>query len=349
MDNIELSKHYNVELSSLSNKLVRNKDINIFRDDDITLDVTVTSKDNLGNIIPKDLTGTTIVLYCLRPEIEEKEPTLIEQKEGIELVDATNGKVSIKLDKKCLLVNGMCIYHLFITDLDESIYTSKSTFNVIDNLTSNIMADIQDEVQSLVELVALLDESKRVIENVGSKCEDMITNVENKVIESDNNINTLVDNTEANIVKLENRINNTNTVIDEQLIKTIPLIPLRKQGSQFYYFFTDKINIKASELLKRQYIISCSGSCIVNNKQSQVGFLNFSLEGDQIVGYYSYFLDKLISNTRVGLNFMFDNQSNKIGKDVIGYKIGFNSNILQSLNTDGDTYCYMTPLAIANI
>ena len=201
------------------------------------------------------------------------------------------------------------------------------TLREVNNKMNEAKNEINNSISNLNNSVA------EVIGSANTRISDAIINGENRIEDlinvSNVKIQTFLDNSNTEVNNLLERIENTDIELDEVFLKSTLLLPIDNGGR---ILFTSEILLTSpTNLINKSYILTTSGSPYVSSViTSNIGFLYFTLEGDNIVINYSAIANKSVQGNSISIVPQFNNLSNSISKDSSGYKIYILTNLLTS-------------------
>ena len=201
------------------------------------------------------------------------------------------------------------------------------TLREVNNKMNEAKNEINNSISNLNNSVA------EVIGSANTRISDAIINGENRIEDlinvSNVKIQTFLDNSNTEVNNLLERIENTDIELDEVFLKSTSLLPIDNGGR---ILFTSEILLTSpTNLINKSYILTTSGSPYVSSViTSNIGFLYFTLEGDNIVINYSTIANKSVQGNSISIVPQFNNLSNSISKDSSGYKIYILTNLLTS-------------------
>ena len=236
-----------------------------------------------------------------------------------------------------------------MTSLNEQLATLKENVNTLTtkieetsaNIDSRLEVILQEANNKVNEAKAEIDNSisglnssiATAIENANTQISNAILNGENRIEDlvnvSNTKVQTFLDNANAEVNNLLEKIENTNIQLDEVFLRSTPLTPIDNGGK--IMFTTELLLTSPTNLINKSYILTTSGSPYVSTViTSNIGFLYFTLEGNNIVINYSTIANKSVQGKSISIVPQFDNLSNSIPKDSSGYKIYILTNLLTS-------------------
>ena len=113
-------------------------------------------------------------------------------------------------------------------------------------------------------------------------------------------------------------------------------------------FTTELLLTSPTNLINKSYVLTTSGSPYVSTViTSNIGFLYFSLEGDNVVINYSTIANKSVQGNSISIIPQFDNASNSIPKDSSNYKIYIMTNLLTNY-VDNATFTITSNSSLIN-
>lgn len=303
--------------------------------DSIEITVNLTEND-----LPKDITGCTCRLIGVKSSGE-----YFEQNEDITIDDALNGVVKIYPKLNIFNVEGKTICCLLVEDADETINIQRFVVPVSKSLVSDIIDDSKEDIETLKELNNLLNTYRGDLNNINQSVIDMEDLVVTKTNEVNVEFNGLKDNIQNQINVLQDNIDGINDVVNYQLTKRIKLTQYNVSGSNYIYLSTDVINEPAKNLLRKQYLVSIGGVVTANNYNSGTFILSFNLYNNRISPFVVNLNDRTLDGKNISPSITFQDLTNIIDPNVIGYRLLIKSNVSKDLNADGNYYGYMTPLS----
>lgn len=110
--------------------------------DTMELDIKV-----LENSIPKNLESSEISLY-----VRKKDGTILEQKENISIVEASEGTIKIKVKNQATACAGMTLFELELKGADGIATTGTFIFVVNERVVNGEVVESKDEIHALVEV-----------------------------------------------------------------------------------------------------------------------------------------------------------------------------------------------------
>ena len=110
--------------------------------DTMELDIKV-----LENSIPKNLESSEIALY-----VRKKDGTILEQKENISIVEASEGTIKIKVKNQATACAGMTLFELELKGADGIATTGTFIFVVNERVVNGEVVESKDEIHALVEV-----------------------------------------------------------------------------------------------------------------------------------------------------------------------------------------------------
>lgn len=248
------------------------------------------------------------------------------------------------------LYEGISENEIVISDENENISVQHFKFKIKPSLNNSVVQDSIDSINTLTELQEQIEKNEVVLQNTTQQAIDMQKQVDDKCNEVDiilSEQDTLIDNS---IADMNEKINNMNTTIDTQVLKSIKLEPIEISSDNNVYFGTKLINSKAEDLLNKAFDIHIGG--YVYNPitlQTSYGILLFYMINNNVYVDFRSFMDKSISGNTINIEAMFSNKLNYIPKSVTGFKILFKTKIAKSLNTNNTMFAYITPKSDSRI
>lgn len=110
--------------------------------DTMELDIKV-----LENGVPKDLESSEIALY-----VRKKDGTILEQKDNINIVEASEGTIKIKVKNQATACVGMALFELELKGNDGIATTGTFIFIVNERVVNGEVVESKDEIHALVEV-----------------------------------------------------------------------------------------------------------------------------------------------------------------------------------------------------
>ena len=217
------------------------------------------------------------------------------------------------------------------TKIEETSANIDSRLEVIlqeaNNKVNEAKAEIDNSISGLNNSIA------EVIENGNTQISNAVLNGENRIEDlvnvSNTKVQTFLDNSNAEVNNLLEKIENTDIQLDEVFLRSTPLAPIDNRGK--IIFTTEVLLTSPTNLINKSYILTTSGSPYVSSViTSNLGFLYFTLEGDNVVINYSTIANKSVQGNSISIVPQFDNASNSIPKDSSIYRIYILTNLLTS-------------------
>ena len=183
------------------------------------------------------------------------------------------------------------------------------TLREVNNKMNEAKNEINNSISNLNNSVA------EVIGSANTRISDAIINGENRIEDlinvSNVKIQTFLDNSNTEVNNLLERIENTDIELDEVFLKSTLLLPIDNGGR---ILFTSEILLTSpTNLINKSYILTTSGSPYVSSViTSNIGFLYFTLEGNNIVINYSAIANKSVQGNSISIVPQFNNLSNSI-------------------------------------
>lgn len=336
-ENNIIAKKLSLNLDTKKQTIVRvnPKDFTAVVGDSIEITVSLTE-----DSIPKNLTGVKVCrLIGVRYD-----SSCFEQTEKITIVDEVNGVIKIYPRLDVYSSEGQTIAGLVLEDEDETINIQRFTINVVKSIATDIVVEVKDDIETLKKLNDLLDKYQLDLSNINQSIIDMETKVDEKVIEVDGKFNELSNNIGTEINDLQNKVDGLDHTIDYVLIKRIKLDIHRIGGSNYIYFKLD-IGESAKQLLRKHYMVSIGGIVESGNFNCSDSILNFYSTSDKVYPFIINISDRTIGSRNINASVVYSSMSNEIGINSMVDSIYIKTNINKNLNTDGDCYAYITPLA----
>lgn len=236
-----------------------------------------------------------------------------------------------------------------MTSINEQLATLKENVNTLTtkieetsaNIDSRLEVILQEANNKVNEAKAEIDNSisglnnsiAEVIENGNTQISNAVLNGENRIEDlvnvSNTKVQTFLDNSNAEVNNLLEKIENTDIQLDEVFLRSTPLAPIDNRGR--IIFTTEILLTSPTNLINKSYILTTSGSPYVSSViTSNLGFLYFTLEGDNVVINYSTIANKSVQGNSISIVPQFDNDSNSIPKDSSIYRIYILTNLLTS-------------------
>ena len=236
-----------------------------------------------------------------------------------------------------------------MTSINEQLATLKENVNTLTtkieetsaNIDSRLEVILQEANNKVNEAKAEIDNSisglnnsiAEVIENGNTQISNAVLNGENRIEDlvnvSNTKVQTFLDNSNAEVNNLLEKIENTDIQLDEVFLRSTPLAPIDNRGK--IIFTTEVLLTSPTNLINKSYILTTSGSPYVSSViTSNLGFLYFTLEGDNVVINYSTIANKSVQGNSISIVPQFDNASNSIPKDSSIYRIYILTNLLTS-------------------
>lgn len=299
----------------------------------------VIEEDSMVSIIPKS--GCLIPTDCLRIDIN-----IYDEDEFITLQPFVfrvyKSKESEIFEEAQDVVKTMM-------GINEQVATLKENVNTLTSKIEETSANINNQLEAVLqEANNKINDAKTEIDNSISNLNNSITEaignantrISNAILDGENRIEDLIDvsnvkvqtfldNSSAEVNSLLEKIENTNIELDEVFLKSTPLAPIDNRGR--IIFTTEVLLTSPTNLINKSYILTTSGSPYVSSViTSNLGFLYFTLEGDNVVINYSTIANKSVQGNSISIVPQFDNASNSIPKDSSIYRIYILTNLLTS-------------------
>ena len=299
----------------------------------------VIEEDSMISIIPKS--GCLMPTDCLRIDIN-----IYDEDEFITLqpfvFKVYKSKESEIFEEAQDVVKTMLGINEQVATLKENVNTLTTKIEEIStNIDSQLEATLQEANNKINEAKAEIDNSisglnnsiAEAIENANMQISNAVLNGENRIEDlvnvSNTKVQTFLDNANAEVNNLLEKIENTNIELDEVFLRSTPLAPIDNRGK--IIFTTEILLTSPTNLINKSYILTTSGSPYVSSViTSNLGFLYFTLEGDNVVINYSTIANKSVQGNSISIIPQFDNASNSIPKDSSIYRIYILTNLLTS-------------------
>ena len=299
----------------------------------------VIEEDSMISIIPKS--GCLMPTDCLRIDIN-----IYDEDEFITLqpfvFKVYKSKESEIFEEAQDVVKTMLGINEQVATLKENVNTLTTKIEEIStNIDSQLEATLQEANNKINEAKAEIDNSisglnnsiAEAIENGNTQISNAVLNGENRIEDlvnvSNTKVQTFLDNANAEVNNLLEKIENTNIQLDEVFLRSTPLAPIDNRGK--IIFTTEILLTSPTNLINKSYILTTSGSPYVSSViTSNLGFLYFTLEGDNVVINYSTIANKSVQGNSISIVPQFDNASNSIPKDSSIYRIYILTNLLTS-------------------
>lgn len=233
--------------------------------------------------------------------------------------------------------------------INEQIATLKENVNTLTskieetsaNIDNKLEATLQEANNKINKVKTEIDNSiddlnnsiSEAIENANTQISNAIINGENRIDDlvdvSNVKIQTFLDNSNAEVNSLLEKIENTNVELDEVFLRSTPLAPIDNGGR--ILFVSEILLTSPTNLINKSYILTTTGSPYISSViTSNLGFLYFTLEGNNVVINYSTIANKSVQGNSISIVPQFNNLSNSIPKDSSSYKIYILTNLLTS-------------------
>lgn len=208
-----IGKEYNATIDVKDSKLnVVQKGIQIFIGDSVKFHISLTN----GKDTPKDLANISKVKAYYKRE----DNTLVEQELDIEVINPTEGKIDIIVDKDVVSCPSDKIYMAIrLIDEDELMTSTSIGFKVVKAIDSDVFEQSKDKIATLDNLVSQIEKSENAINDVNAD----IAQLDSKVQSTNERIDTMISDTEIDVTALENRINAVNREMDEEFLRITEL------------------------------------------------------------------------------------------------------------------------------
>lgn len=245
---------------------------------------------------------------------------------------------------------GISENEIVIADENENISVQHFKFKIKPSLNNSIVQNSVDSINTLTELQEQIEKNEVVLQNTTQQATDMQKQVDDKCNEVDiilKEQDTLIDDS---IEEMSAKINNMNTTIDTQVLKTIKLNTLEMPSENVIYFATKLINDKAENLVNKAFDVHIGGHVYnTNTLQTTIGILNFYMLNNNLYVDYRSLADRNMSGNTVSVEALFSNKLNYIPKSAVGYKLLFKTKLAKSLNTNDTIFAYITPKSDSKI
>ena len=299
----------------------------------------VIEEDSMVSIIPKS--GCLIPTDCLRIDIN-----IYDEDEFITLqpfvFKVYKSKESEIFEEAQDVVKTMISINEQVATLKENVDTLTTKIEETSaNIDSQLEATLQEANNKINEAKAEIDNSisglnnsiAEVIENGNTQISNAVLNGENRIEDlvnvSNTKVQTFLDNANAEVNNLLEKIENTDIQLDEVFLRSTPLAPIDNRGK--IIFTTEILLTSPTNLINKSYILTTSGSPYVSSViTSNLGFLYFTLEGDNVVINYSTIANKSVQGNSISIAPQFDNGKSNISKNSSNYKICISTNLLTS-------------------
>lgn len=233
--------------------------------------------------------------------------------------------------------------------INEQVAILKENVSTLTTKIEETSANIDNQLEAtLQEANNKINEAKTEIDNSISNLNNSITEaignantrISNAILDGENRIEDLIDvsnvklqtfldNSNTEVQGLLEKIENTNIELDEVFLRSTPLAPINNGGK--IIFSTELLLTSPTNLINKSYILTTTGSPYISSViTSNLGFLYFTLEGDNVVINYSTIANKSVQGNSISIVPQFDNASNSIPKDSSGYRIYISTNLLTS-------------------
>ena len=188
------------------------------------------------------------------------------------------------------------------------------------------------------------------INNANTQTAEAILNGENRINDlistSDARLQNFLDDSTEKVQSLMEKIDSTDVELDEVFLRSTPLTPIDDNGKLL--FTTELLLTSPTNLLNKSYILTTTGSPYISTVvSSNIGFIYFTLESDNIVINYSTIVNKSIQGNSISIVPQFNNGKNSIPKDSSGYKIYILTNLLTSC-VDNSTSTITSNTSLSN-
>lgn len=248
------------------------------------------------------------------------------------------------------LNEGISDNEIVISDTNENISVQRFKFTIKPSLNNNVVHDSIDSINTLTELEEQIKKNEVVLQETTQQAVNMQKQVDDKCDEVDTILaqqDVIIDNS---INEMNAKINNMNTTIDTQVLKTIKLNTLEMPSETVIYFATKLINEKAENLINKAFDVHIGGYIYnANTLQTAIGILNFYMLNNNLYTEYRSLSDKNMSGNMVSVEPIFSNKLNYIPKSAVGYKLLFKTKLAKSLNTSDTMFAYITPKSDSKI
>lgn len=275
--------------------------------------------------------------------------------------DNTDGSITYEIiDGKTIITiypkdsfnlnEGISENEIVIADENENISVQHFKFTIKPSLNNNVVHDSIDSINTLTELEEQIKKNEVVLQETTQQAVNMQKQVDDKCDEVDTILaqqDVIIDDS---INEMNAKINNMNTTIDTQVLKTIKLNSLEIPSENVIYFATKLINEKAENLINKAFDVHIGGHVYnTNTLQTTIGILNFYMLNNNLYVDYRSLADRNMSGNTVSVEVLFSNKLNYIPKSAIGYKLLFKTKLAKSLNTNDTMFAYITPKSDSKI
>ena len=288
----------------------------------------------------KDITGTRCKLIGVKSNNE-----YFEQSEDITIEDGVNGIVKIYPRLDIFNVEGKTICCLVVEDLDETINIQRFIVIVGKSIARDIIVESKEEIETLAKLNDLLDGYRSDLDIINTSVQTMVRSVDDNVLATNTKFNDLNDAIDLGFVDIENRINNIDKTIDNELAKIIKLSTYDVVGSNFIYMATPIFTVQAKQLLKKSYMVFIGGK-FDTNTHSANGILNFYETNGKVYTNFLTLSDRVINSRNIQPSVVFDDLTTEISPSKTNFRLLIKSNIRKDLNTVDDVVCVLTPFGL---
>lgn len=145
----------------------------------------------LENDVVKNLTGDTCTLY-----VSKQDGTILEQKEGINITEATSGTLTIRVKNQATACPGMAFFELEFKGADGIATSGTFLFTVNARVASGEAIQSKDEIQALEQVEKYVKEAKAELQK--------FKELQTSMLETNNSINSQeASRTEAERLRVE--------------------------------------------------------------------------------------------------------------------------------------------------
>lgn len=220
-------------------------------------------------------------------------------------------------------------------------------FDATEKVDNSILGANEKINASIIEINDRVDLSlKNANTIVDTNLKAMGEKTNNQILQANEKFNSLNVTIDEEFTSLENRLNNADKTISEQILKTIKLKPYELVGSSFMYFSTDVISENAEALLGKSYMLHLSGMLDISTHNSANMIVNFFKQNEKVYVNSVVISDRIVNSRSLSPSIVFDSLVNEIPCEKTGFRLLVRSNITKALNTEDTTNCYLTPLSI---
>ena len=191
--------------------------------DTMELDIKV-----LENGVPKDLESSEISLY-----VRKKDGTILEQKENISIVEASEGTIKIRVKNQATACAGMTLFELELKGNDGIATTGTFIFIVNERVVNGEVVESKDEIHALVEVEKYVKLAKEELQRFKELQAEMLNTNE-----------AIALNEEGRVSAEEKRVNAEEKRVNAEKKRALA----EEERKEKFAGFENKINVNTEEL-----------------------------------------------------------------------------------------------------